>query len=78
VQPVRADRSEASGTPQTTNLVFPITVVLDEPSIRVDGRLAALGPGMTVNVEIKTGDRPLIQYLLAPLVEVASEAGHER
>lgn len=34
--------------------------------------------GMAVTVEIKTGQRRAIDYLLSPLHEIASGAGHER
>ena len=34
--------------------------------------------GMAVTVEIKTGQRRAIDYLLSPLREIASGAGHER
>ncbi|SFL60548.1 hemolysin D [Rugamonas rubra] len=44
----------------------------------VDGRLRPLAPGMAVSVEIKTGDRRLIEYILSPLVRHQHEALHER
>ena len=42
---------------------------------RTDG---VVGPGMTVTVEIKTDSRRVIDYLLSPLVKIASEAAKER
>lgn len=33
---------------------------------------------MTVTVEIKTGDRRIVDYVFSPLVEVTSEAMKER
>jgi hemolysin D len=33
---------------------------------------------MSVNVEVKTGERRIIQYLLSPLIEHKREALHER
>ena len=35
-------------------------------------------PGMRVAVEIKTGERRVIEYLLSPVVQAVSEAGKER
>ena len=35
-------------------------------------------PGMRVAVEIKTGERRVIEYLLSPVVQAVSEAGRER
>jgi hemolysin D len=69
----------APGSPaKPQNLVFPATVRLAQRTIDVDGKEVALLPGMAVTVEIKTGRRRAIDYLLAPLREVASEAGRER
>ena len=35
-------------------------------------------PGMSLQAEIKTGRRRIIQYLLSPICRVVSEAGRER
>jgi hemolysin D len=70
--------SAASGAPRTQNLVFPVTIELDRLSINNDGREVPLVPGMTATVEIHTDKRRVIDYLLAPLREVTSTAGHER
>lgn len=64
--------------PKTQDLVFPATIRLAQHAIEVDGKEIALLPGMAVTVEIKTGRRRVIDYLLSPLREVASEAGRER
>jgi hemolysin D len=37
-----------------------------------------LGPGMAVTVEIRTGSRPIISYLLSPLLRYKQEALRER
>ena len=67
------------GSPlKTQNLVFPATIRLAQRFIDVDGQQVALRPGMAVTVEVRTGRRRAIDYLLAPLREVASEAGRER
>ena len=59
-------------------LVFPAIISLDTRSIMIDGREVPLSAGMAVSVEIRTGQRRMIDYLLAPLREVTSRAGHER
>jgi hemolysin D len=46
--------------------------------MRIDNALVALTPGMTVTVEVKTGSRRVIGYLLSPLAKIASEAARER
>jgi len=38
----------------------------------------ALTPGMTVQVEIKTGARRVIQYILSPLLRHRHESLNER
>jgi len=44
----------------------------------IEGHRQALTPGMAVTVEIKTGRRTIIDYLLSPLVRRSSQALHER
>ena len=59
-------------------LVFPINVALDMTSINVETGTIPLQPGMAVTVEIKTGERRAIDYLLSPLREIISSTAHER
>jgi membrane fusion protein, adhesin transport system len=35
-------------------------------------------PGMTVSVDVKTGRRPILQYLLKPFQKLSGRAFHER
>jgi hemolysin D len=58
--------------------IFPATLNLDETTIDVDGRKVKLSPGMNVTAEIKTGKRRIIEYLLSPLQQRASESLKER
>jgi hemolysin D len=44
----------------------------------VDGREQALGPGMAVTAEIKTGQRTIMEYLLSPLLRHTNESLRER
>jgi len=78
--PTTAGRALAppSGAPKTQNLVFPVTIELAKQSIWADTREVPLTPGMMATVEILTGDRRVIDYLLSPLREAASTAGRER
>ena len=64
----------SDGLPET----IPTTITLAQRPIDVDGKEVALLPGMAVTVEIKTGRRRVIDFLLSPLREVASQAGRER
>jgi membrane fusion protein, hemolysin D len=59
-------------------LVYKVKVGLDEDSILVDGRDTKLGVGMAVNVDIKTGDRRVIEYVLSPLLQLHHESLRER
>jgi hemolysin D len=70
--------AQVSGTPRTQNLVFPVTIALSRSTIAADGRTVPLTPGMTASVEIRTGTRRAIDYLLSPVRETTATAGHER
>ena len=51
---------------------------LDRESMEIDGRIIALGPGMSVTAEIKTGQRRVIEYLLSPVLKYTHESIRER
>ena len=59
-------------------LLYAVRIALEDDSLLVDGRRAALGPGMAITAEIKTGDRRVIEYVLSPLLRHADEALDER
>ena len=58
--------------------VFPATITLATDKIASGDKLLPLSPGMSVTVEIKTGQRRVIDFLLSPLRENAAGVGHER
>lgn len=72
--PQRDDR----GRPVQQGLVYAARIRLDRNTIRVAGRDQPIGPGLAVQVEIKTGERRIIQYLLSPIAQTLDEAGRER
>jgi hemolysin D len=75
----RAPNASALGpNPKLQNLVFPATISLPKTAIPVGEKLVPLSAGMSVTVEIKTGERRVIDYVLSPIREVASEAAKER
>ena len=77
--PARVSAAEGfAGGERTQNLVFPVVLKPDDASITVDGVAEPLTSGMAVTVELKTGARRMLEYLFAPLVEVASKAMRER
>lgn len=67
-----------SGVSRVQNLVYPVTIQLKQLTMKAEGRDVQLGPGMMVTAEVRTGSRRVIDYLLSPIREVASQAGRER
>jgi hemolysin D len=59
-------------------LVYPAKIGIDRQAMLIDGRTVPLSPGMAVTVEIKTEERRLIEYFLAPLIRYREEALRER
>ncbi|HEX5755670.1 MAG TPA: HlyD family type I secretion periplasmic adaptor subunit [Arenimonas sp.] len=59
-------------------LVYQARVKLDRSELVVDGATVRLSAGMNLSVEIKTGKRRVISYLLSPLQTKAQGAGRER
>jgi hemolysin D len=53
-------------------------ISLDRTQIQVEDTLASLSPGMAVTVEIKTGSRRIISYLLSPVLKYKQDALRER
>jgi hemolysin D len=46
--------------------------------MQIDDRTVNLSPGMAVTVEIKTGTRSILSYLLSPLLRYRQETLRER
>lgn len=71
-----------SGAPSSPargdTLAFPAKVSISRQSIHVDGKEVRLLPGMAVTVEVKTGRRRVIDYVLSPLREIQSASLTER
>ena len=68
----------ATGAERVRSLVFPVVLIGERAYVNADGRDVPLSPGMAVTAEIKTGRRSILDYLLSPVRETASEALHER
>jgi hemolysin D len=76
----------AASKPQTADgtssrmqsLVFPAILSLNRTHMDIDGKTVPLSAGMAVTVEIKTGARRAIDYVMSPLREITARAGHER
>jgi hemolysin D len=76
------DRSQgtenASSEPKGQELNYSARVSLDRKQMQVEDKLINLSPGMAVTVEIKTGSRSIISYLLSPLAQYKQEMLRER
>lgn len=59
-------------------LVFPARVALARGTIPVENKTVSLSPGMAVTVEVKTAQRRVIEYFLAPLLQYKDESLRER
>jgi hemolysin D len=53
-------------------------VEIEQSTMNIEGKIVNLTPGMSVNVEIKTGKRRLIEYFLSPLLRYKQESVMER
>jgi hemolysin D len=60
------------------NTVYAIKVLLDRTALEAEGVRKKLAAGMAVTVEIKTGERRIIEYLLSPIAKTIREATNER
>jgi hemolysin D len=64
--------------PKGQELNYSARVSLDRTQMQVENRIVDLSPGMAVTVEIKTGSRTILSYLLSPLLRYQQEVMHER
>jgi hemolysin D len=67
-----------SSEPQGQELNYTARISLDRTQMQIDDRMVNLSPGMAVTVEIKTGSRTILSYLLSPLLRYRQEILHER
>lgn len=72
------DPNNDSSQPPNQELLYAAHVVPDRSQMMIDGRPVNLEPGMAVTVEIKTGRRRIISYLLSPLMRYQEDALRER
>jgi len=67
-----------SSEPKGQDLSFSARISLDRTQMQIDDKLINLTPGMAVTVEIKTGARTVMSYLLSPLIRYGHEGLRER
>jgi hemolysin D len=63
---------------KTLGLAYPIRIDLADTTLMVDGRPVPVSPGMAVTVEVKTGERRIIDYIFAPMLKYRDESLRER
>jgi hemolysin D len=68
----------SSSEPKGQELSYAARVSLDRTQMQVEEKLVNLSPGMAATVEIKTGSRRIISYLLSPLLRYKQEMLRER
>jgi hemolysin D len=59
-------------------LAYPVRIDLAGTTLMVDGRSVPVSPGMAVTVEVKTGERRIIDYIFAPMLKYRDESLRER
>jgi hemolysin D len=64
--------------PKGQELNYSARISLDRAKMQIDDRVVNLSPGMAVTVEIKTGSRTVLSYLLSPLLRYRQEVLRER
>lgn len=67
-----------SSEPKGQDLSYSARISLDRTRMQIDGRQVNLSPGMAVTVEIKTGSRRILDYLLSPLTRYGHDSLRER
>lgn len=63
---------------QQRGLIYAARIAMGRTTMEVDGKTVNLTPGMAATVEIQTGERRLIDYLLSPLLRYRDESMRER
>lgn len=73
------DRSRSVPDPsQNEGLVYTMGLQMEKGTIRVNDKEVRLMPGMAVTAEVKTGERRMIEFFLAPLLKAKQESIRER
>ncbi len=77
-QGTQRDADQIQNVEASERLRYTVHISIDGGSLNIDGRPAALLPGMSVKAEILTGHRRIVDFLLAPLAEHVHDSLHER
>lgn len=77
-RPTELDKRVAPTDTAAKEPAYAARVSLDRTAMLIDQERVDLTPGMAVTVEIKTGTRRIISYLLSPLLRYGHESLRER
>jgi hemolysin D len=64
--------------PKGQELSYSARISLDRATMQIEDETVDLTPGMAVTVEVKTGSRRILDYLLSPLMRYRHDVLHER
>lgn len=67
-----------SSEPKGQELVYAARVSLDRNYMEIDNKRVSLSPGMAVTVEVKSGSRSIVSYVLSPIMKYKQESLRER
>lgn len=70
---IASDAVPVDGQNPTGQSVFPVEVRLDQPFLERNGRRLPLVPGMTLSVQVITGSRPPIMFVLEPIIKTVDD-----
>ena len=59
-------------------MIYKAVIAMDREKILVGDKWVKLSPGMAAQVEIKTGERKIIEFFLSPFLKYQDEALRER
>ena len=68
----------SDGAPDEFTAGYLARIALTRPALEIDGTVVPLRPGMHAAVDIRTGRRRMLEYVIAPLVAYGSNAFRER
>lgn len=58
--------------------IYPILIELKDDKMKIDNDYVKLMPGMTCSVDVKIGERRLIEYIISPMIRYKDEALREK
>ena len=67
-----------SSEPLGQEYVYAARLSLERTQMQIDGKMVDLAPGMAVTVEITTGRRRILEYLLSPIMRYQHDSLRER